>query len=950
MKKLLKILAWAAALFLALLIVVIVAFKLFFPVDKAKELAVAQGSQLLGRPLKVRDVDISIWGGLGIKLNEVTIGSPKGMEVGNLLEADAVDLKLRIFPLLSGKFRMDRLIIDRPRIVMVKTAEGVNNYTFALAEKAAAKIPAEKLSPETKAAAAAVSFEHFNINDGNLTYRDDSAGISLELTGLNLSTSLKNPRDDLYESSGQLQIESLLVTTADKYPPQSMELSYEAEFDVAARALTLKEAELRVNRLSLALNGSLSFDGKAIKSQVDVASGTIDIKDLLSLLPERQRAELKDYSISGNCSLDANIAYDGSKAGPLTYSGTAVITDLVMSTADIDGELRFRKALLDFKPDNLRLNIEDGTFDGQPLKGHLVVNNFDDPTVAGALSGSCDLAYIKPFLPLEGKHELAGQADFDVKVAGPVKDPKAMNFSGTMIIENGRYNSELLPEPVELFSLDIFFDNTVTRINKLAVKTPSIALNFFGRISNLMSYVLADSSVSQSVSVPFVGRLEGTVNLGVLNPFLPPAGKPELKGLVTLNMELTGDAMAPVSVEPYGELSIRNASFTDSLLPEQVRAFEMSMRMVPDTLFIDQASVQFESSDAAFSGKLLDPFPFLMPVSWRKTANKNIIRKPTLVFKFTSRRFDIDRLFPEAVPGSGANRAALPRDSVPPLFFPDINGRGAFRFDTLIYSRIEFTQVKGSVRIYNRRIDCYDVTAKVYTGDIAGTTTIDLKNFSNPRYSGEFKATRIEADDFVSRFSRFGGHLFGKMNLSGNYQARGWEPDEFMRSLTVKAKADMSEGKVVTDGFLYSTLASLAKKMNRTFEREQPLKSFSTNIIVEDGKVRLDKLKTKVGKMGDLELDGYYSMTGDLEYKGSILLSKEWTSQLLSQGGLLGGLAGLFTDKSVERIKLPLVIGGTIDKPTAKIDFSALTQGAQNNLTKDAGNFLKNLLKKKDKK
>jgi hypothetical protein len=352
----------------------------------------------------------------------------------------------------------------------------------------------------------------------------------------------------------------------------------------------------------------------------------------------------------------------------------------------------------------------------------------------------------------------------------------------------------------------------------------------------------------------------------------------------------------------------------------------------------------------ALSAKLIDPFPYLLPTALSKGIDKSKLKKPNLLFELTSHRFDTDRLFPEAVPGSETNRAALPADSLPPLFLPDIDGKGTMQFDTIIYSRIEFTHLKGKALIHDRKIDCYDVTGKVYTGDVTGTTSIDLNDFNMPRYKGEFKATQIEADDFVSRFSQFGGHVFGKTDLSGGYEASGWEPEQFMNSLSMTAKTDIHEGKVVTSGFLYSAISTLAQQAGQPFDREQPLKALNTNIVVKDGKVRLDKLKTRVGTMGDMELDGFYAFTGSLEYKGSILLTKEWTSQLMSRGGLLSGLAGLFTDKSVDRIKLPIVIGGTVEKPSFNVDYSALTKGAQDNLTKDAGKLLNDLFKKKDKK
>jgi hypothetical protein len=949
-KKLLKILGWIVGIFLVLLVLLVIGLKLFFPVEKAKALAIERGSRMLGRPIAIDEVDVSFWGGLGVELKGVTIGSPEGMETGNLLQADAVDLKLQLFPLLSKKFRVDKLIIDRPRIVMVKNADGTNNYTITFSEKAATPLPSEQLTPETKAAAVAVSFNRLEINKGTLTYTDDSTKTRAQLEGLNLSTALKNPRPDFYQSSGTLSIDTVLVATEKKFPSLSLKLRYRAEYDVAAKALTLNEADLSINEVDFIVSGELSHANDSLKGRAGIKSGTVAVKDLLSLLPQEQLAQMADYSVDGEFSLDASVEYDQSTQPSLTYNGTALLTNMTMSKKGITGDLRFRKALVDFKPDNLRLNIEDGTFDGQPLKGHLIVDNFADPAVTGALSGKCDLAYVKPFLSAKGKHEIAGVADFDVKVSGRVKDPKNLNFSGSLLVKEGRYSSVLIPEPLESFSLDVFFDNTMTHINKLAAVMPSGRVNLSGRVSNLVPYLMADSSQAKNVSVPFAGQIDGTLSLSLFNSFLPPRGNPQLKGSLTVNMDVSGDVTDLGTVKPHGSLTITNASFADSLLPEPIRAFETTLRLVPDTVIIEKAQIRFVSSDLALSGKLADPLPYLLPAGLTKPMDRSTLRKPFLNFEIASHRFDTDRLFPEAVPGSETNRAALPADSLPPLFLPDVDGKGTFQFDTVIYSRIEFTQVKGKALIQDRQINCQDVTGKVYTGDVTGTTSIDLNDFNMPRYKGEFKAAQIEADDFVSRFSQFGGHLFGKVNIDGSYEASGWEPEEFMNSLSMTSKADMYEGKLVTSGFLYSAIAGLAKQAGQTFEQEQPLKGLNTNILVQDGKVRVDKLKAKIGKMGDLELDGFYAFKGDIGYKGSLLLSQEWTQQLLSQGGLLSGLAGMLTDKSAERIKLPIVIGGTLEKPSMNVDYTALSKNAQDNLTKDAGDFLKDLFKKKDKK
>ncbi|UCD62763.1 MAG: hypothetical protein JSW34_08330, partial [Candidatus Zixiibacteriota bacterium] len=164
---------------------------------------------------------------------------------------------------------------------------------------------------------------------------------------------------------------------------------------------------------------------------------------------------------------------------------------------------------------------------------------------------------------------------------------------------------------------------------------------------------------------------------------------------------------------------------------------------------------------------------------------------------------------------------------------------------------------------------------------------------------------------------------------------------------TMNSATSMKQGKVVTSGAVYTLFSNLSSRIGQPFDKEQPLKDLLTNITVEDGKVSFDKLTTRLGNIGELELGGFYSFSGDLSGNGSILLSKEYSQKLVSQLG--GTLGGLLTDRSVDRVKLPFPVGGTIDNPTISIDYQAVAKNLGENLLQDAGNLL-DLLKKKDKK
>jgi len=952
MKKLLKILLWIAGIFIVLAILAVIGLKLFFPTEKAKAYAIEEGSAALGRPLTIEDIDISIWGGLGIRLVDVTIGNPEGFEGENLLKAEDIDLKLQILPLLKKDIRINRLIINKPQVAMLKRADGTDNFTFAAVDTVLPAGTAEKVPSEAKAATAAISFDKFEINDGHLLYVDDSSHMKLMLAGLNLATSLQNPREDYYVSSGKLEADKIELTLDEPYPSYAIALNYKGSYDLKDNRLDLENADLNLNGLDFKLSGNVTDAMDSPKAKINVKSDKISVADLFKLLPEKQLEAVVDFKIEGDFTFNADLQYDAAlEEEPLDYNGSATISDMIMAKKDIPGQLTFRRAIIDFEPDNLRMAIEEGSFDSKPFKGHVVVNDFENPVIDGELAGNFNLVFLEPFLPAEDKHKVTGESSFDVKFSGPVKDYKNMSYSGNLAINNGTYNSNLMLEPVKSFELDLYFDRNLVNVKKFAAHTTSGNLSFTGRVNNLVPYLIADSAAALTIHPAVDGELKGNLNLALLNGFLPEKGHPEMKGMFAMDLNLSGSTANLAKFKVRGKASVSGASYTDSLLPEPIEHFEADMDIQPDTINIKKFDVKFSTSDVSMNGRLVNPFPYLLPL---ESIDRSKVKRPLFLFELSSHRFDTDKLFPEAVPGSGGGDLAaaasgeqVSLDSVSMIIVPDIDGQGTFKVDTLIYSQVQFTQITGKLKYIDRKITAYDATGKVYSGDVAGETTIDLNDFEKPRYSGQFRATKVEVDDFIARFTKFGGHVFGKVDLNGSYNAVGWEPEEFLNSLNMNGVGAMQEGKLVTSGEVYSLMSGLAEKAGQTFDKEQALKNLKSNIIVKDGKVYLDKMKTKLGNLGDMELDGYYGFNDEINYNGSILLSEATTKDLMSKGGLLGGLAGILSDKTSTRLKLPLKLVGTVNKPKAEIDYSTLTEKAGDNLKDGAKNLLNGLLKKK---
>lgn len=942
MKIILKILGWLTAIIIFLTIVLIVGVKIYFNDGKIREIIVDAANENLGRKVSIWRAEVSFWGGLGVKLENVEVNNPQNMsEKDQLFRAQEVELKLSLIPLLFSEYKIDRLSIEKPIINLYKAKDGKTNYSFSINDSVS-----NTASDETKAAVALVTFNQLEITEGVLKYIDDSTTSNMLLNNFNLSSFLNIPYEDHYHSEGSIEVADASLNFGMAINSVKMKTFWSADYDTDKKYLTLKNSGFKIGDIEFDLSGEFTHRNNN-SGRFVIESDRVEARKLFSLISADENDLLEGFNIDGSFSLNAELIFDSSREPAFIYTCNAVISDMMMSYDEVDGELKIKNAMLDLKPDNLRFNIQDGAFNNNPLSGQFVVDDFDNPYLNGDLKGEIDLVFLKPFLPAENEHEISGQTKFNIKVAGLIDDAQNLDVSGDIFINNGSYSSLLIPEPIDNFTLDAFFDNRLLKVNNFQSNSVRSNIIFDGRLTNVIPLLFADSAEVEMMESVLDGKLKADTKLDLFHSFLPQENSPELNGDLSLNLTLKGDVIHPTTIDAWGLVLVNNVSYNDSLLPEPIKELNARFKVYPDSMQVEEFNTAFTNSDISLRGTLIKPLPYLLPI---ENLNRENLSKPIFNFTLNSNILNIDKLFPEVVPGSQASIDSFDKemvvDSISPVILPDLIARGDFKIDSLIYNKIDFTNVTGNMSYETRIIICKDITGNVYTGDFSGETKIDLTDFEIPKYAGKFNATQVEANDFISRFTKFSGHIFGKFNLAGTYNAQGWEPEEFFNSLEMDSDANMQEGKIVTSGSIYESMKSLSEYLGNRFEKEQYLKNVSSKIRINDGKVMLDTMTTKLGNLGDLLLDGYYSFKDNVAYNGVLMLSRESSEKLRSNKGFLSAISGILTDKDSNRISLPLKVTGTIENPELKIDYSSLTNDAKEELLDGIGDKFKDLFKK----
>ena len=814
MKRLKKIILWVLAIGIIVIILAVAGLALFFPKEKVKAMAIEKMSAAFDREVTIEAISVSFLGGIGAYLENIRISNPDKFEERYFLEAKALDVKLRFWPLLKKQIIVDKLILVKPRISLRKLTDGTVNYKFGAVDSLAPAAVKEKLPEESKLAVSAISFQNMAVKKGRLTYIDDSSKIQILAVDLDLESKVETARKAVFNSSGKFSIDSLnIVMDTVTYPAMTVKVDYDAVYDMGEDRIQLNETGLKVNDIRLKLKAEVPRFSVLDRADLKVTSGKTAFNDLLKILPDQYKSMFDAYNINGNIELTADIIYDEKTKDTIQYSGNLTLSEIGVMMSEYPGQIKLSEGTVEFKNDFASVNIPKMTYENNPLQLTCNVSGFDKPKVDGSAKGTFDLAAMGPFLSESGNTQLSGSMTFDIKFAGPVEQLGKMKLQGDLGIANAAYSAETLPEPIQSLNLEAKIDNRDINIENMAVKFPS--------------------------------------------------------------------------------------------------------------------------SDFVLKGKLTDAFPYFLPGYGEKA------KKPFLSFEMKSHRLDVDRLFPEAAPGEGVNLAELPLDSLPPIILPDIDGKGIVNIDTLIYLKVEFTNLNGDIDIKNRIINAANVTGKVYTGSVNGRASIDLNDFENPKYSGQYDASDVEVNDFLTRFTSLGGHLFGKVNMKGDFDASGWEPEDLIKSLTLDGSALINQAKLVN----FDLINKMAQSFNFKAGGEETIKDLASSFKVENGRVIFDAL-TFFNNMGDWNVSGSVGFDGSLDYSGDVLLTEKMSSELLSQSNMISGVAGMLQEKESGRVRVGFKLGGTYKNPKPTLDLTPAKDKLQDKLKDKVGDALKGLFGK----
>ncbi|MFT6102503.1 MAG: AsmA protein [Granulosicoccus sp.] len=350
--KLIKIALSIVTLLILLLVAAVILLPQFINPNDYKDQIVDVIKQNTGLEATIDgDLSLSVFPWLGVSTGKAVLKQPTIIQTsvptaGDFIDLEAMDIKVKLAPLISRKVEIDTILLKQPRIEFVVNAKGQNSLSGLQKTTPAASAPTttEAVTPPNDATAiAALTIAGVNISDGQLIFDNRQTKTRYELTQLNIKSG------NILEAVAPLSISGKV--SGNTIQPITLSLN--------------SRLQANKNTMEIAIND--------LRASITQASNNVDIS--LDALTYQHAQGLSQLS---NISIDAT-----AKSHPLTLTIPAISVDLNKAHARIpsftaDSHNAKLSGDIDIKGwDKLPMaigHIESNTIDLQQLLAKLGVN------------------------------------------------------------------------------------------------------------------------------------------------------------------------------------------------------------------------------------------------------------------------------------------------------------------------------------------------------------------------------------------------------------------------------------------------------------------------------------------------------------------------------------------------------------------------------------------------
>lgn len=356
MNKPLKIVLIAASIIAVLAIAALVAIVVLVDPNDFRDEIATRVKVATGRELIIAgDLELSIFPTLGLKLVDVSLGSPARFGEQPFIHVASAQLGMAVMPLLKSQLLVDRVVLDGLQLNLITLADGASNWVI----ESAAKQPTTPAADNAKAPTgqgvdlASITLGGLAISNGQVVWDDQRSGDKHRVENLALSVgAFSQGKPFSVELDARLKSNRLAT-------PAEISLRTAALLNLEKQHLALSDIVLALEALQL--TGNLQVLG--------FASGKPSINGVIELAQFDLKQLLRSLGVEP----------------PETADPQAL--------QKVSAQFEFSADAKQLQAKSFRLQLDD-----TPLQGSLGIENFSSPAIELEINiGMLDLdRYLPP--------------------------------------------------------------------------------------------------------------------------------------------------------------------------------------------------------------------------------------------------------------------------------------------------------------------------------------------------------------------------------------------------------------------------------------------------------------------------------------------------------------------------------------------------------------------------
>jgi hypothetical protein len=526
----------------------------------------------------------------------------------------------------------------------------------------------------------------------------------------------------------------------------------------------------------------------------------------------------------------------------------------------------------------------------------------------------------------------SGKFGLDGKVNGTYNEQSLPAFDINLLIENGTVKYSSLPAGINNIQVKAHINNPDGVIDHTVINIPAFHLAFDkapidGRLL-----------VKTPTSDPYLDiAIKGKLDVRQLTTIFPMEGM-TLSGIIDADVQAMGNKSA-IDKEQYenfkasGQMLASNFNYSGSGVDKPVHIPSAKMNFSPRNITLENLKAKVGKSDFQANGTINNYLAYIF--------KKDQPLKGT--FNLQSDLMDINELMgPSETETTTKDTSKLTVIEVP----KNIDFNMSVKADRILYDNYDIKNARGSLLVKDQTIHFKDMALEMLDGTLKMNGSYATTDIKKPKIDIDFGIEKMNIQKAFSAFNTIkllapiAQHTKGTFSTNLKFDS---DLDQNMMPVysSINATGITNIIQAVLDGF--EPLNKLAATLNTQSVKTLELNNVLTKFKIDKGRLNVSPFNIKKGDIL-MNVEGSNGLDQTMDYNLAIQIPRamlggatnETANSLLAS---LNSKAGTSIALS-ETVKVNAVLGGTILKPTIKLnladgDAKAETKAIANQIISD---------------